>query len=226
MPDAQRTAPTADAFTSTFPLPPLADQAERLIELGVPALTGVDAGELRAYAEKAAADAPAGSLLAVHPDAAPASALAPLLRLADKPGFVVVDMEDADSFAPQGVELPDGPFYLVHGLDRGDHMGNWSPEEALPVLTAAGRTPLLLTEGIHWLLQRPEVLERNKCFMTIGSRLRKPNGSFDARTPAIWISNGTGRDGKERKGAPKVGWCWWNNRHTWLGFGSTTGRNG
>ncbi|MFD5422049.1 DUF5701 family protein [Streptomyces sp. NPDC127069] len=20
------------------------------------------------------------------------------------------------------------------------------------------------------------------------------------------------------------GWCWWNNRHTWLGFGSATGR--
>ncbi|MFF0484728.1 DUF5701 family protein [Streptomyces sp. NPDC004435] len=218
--------PSADAYTSAFPLPSLADQAERLIDLGVPALTGIDAGELRSFAEKAAVDAPAGALLAVHPDAAPASALAPLLSLADKPGFLVVDMEDVDAFTPQGVDLPDGPFYLVHDLDRGDHMGNWSPEEALPALTAVGRTPLLLTEGIHWLLQRPEVLERNKCFMTIGSRLRKPNGSFDARTPAIWISNGTGRDGKERKGAPKVGWCWWNNRHTWLGFGSTTGRDG
>ncbi|MFB7427532.1 MULTISPECIES: DUF5701 family protein [Streptomyces] len=226
MPDAPRTTPSASAFTSAFPLPPLADQAERLIGLGVPALTGVDADALRAYAEKAAVDAPEGSLLAVHPDAAPASALTPLLRLADRPGFLVVDMEDVDAFTPQGVELPDGPFYLVHGLDRGDHLGNWSPEEALPALTAAGRTPLVLTEGIHWLLQRPEVLERNKCFMTIGSRLRKTDGSFDARTPAVWISNGTGRDGKERKGAPKVGWCWWNNRHTWLGFGSTTGRAG
>ncbi|MFD4372980.1 DUF5701 family protein [Streptomyces sp. NPDC058486] len=226
MPDAPTTAVPTDADRDPFPLPPLTDQAERLIELGVPALTGIDAGELRAYAEKAAADAPAGALLAVHPDAAPASVLGPLLRLADKPGFIVVDMTDVDSFTPQGVELPDGPFYLVHGVDRGDHMSNWSPEEALPALGGAGRTPLVLTEGIHWLLQRPDVLERNQCFMTIGSRLRKPNGSFDARTPAIWISNGTGRDGKERKGAPKVGWCWWNNRHTWLGFGSTTGRNG
>ncbi|MFE5792564.1 DUF5701 family protein [Streptomyces sp. NPDC056503] len=226
MPDAPVPTPTADAFRAPFPLPPLTDQAERLIERGVPALTGVDAGELRAFAEKAAADARPGALLAVHPDRAPASVLAPLLRLADKSGFVVVDMADADAFTPQGVDLPDQPFYTVEGLDRGDHMSNWSPEEALPALTDAGRTPLLLSEGIHWLLQRPEVLERNKCFMTIGSRLRKPNGSFDARTPAIWISNGTGRDGKERKGAPKVGWCWWNNRHTWLGFGSTTGRTG
>ncbi|WP_037881478.1 DUF5701 family protein [Streptomyces sp. NRRL F-5727] len=221
MPDAQSTTPSA--FTTSFPLPSLTDQAERLIELGVPALTGIDAGELRAFAEKAAG-APPGALLAVHPDAAPASALAPLLRRADKPGFVVVDMADVDAFTPQGVDLPEGPFYLVHDLDRGDHLGNWSPEEAIPALHEAGRTPLVLTEGIHWLLQRPDVLERNKCFMAIGSRLRKPNGSFDARTPAIWISNGTGRDGKERKDAPKVGWCWWNNRHTWLGFGSTTGR--
>ena len=37
----------------------------------------------------------------------------------------------------------------------------------------AWRTPLTLGEGIHWLLQRPEVLERNHCVMTIGSRLRK-----------------------------------------------------
>ncbi|RSM85893.1 hypothetical protein DMH25_44120 [Streptomyces sp. WAC 01325] len=35
--------------------------------------------------------------------------------------------------------------------------------------------------------------------MTIGSRLRKANGTLDARTPAIWISNGTGRDGRERR---------------------------
>ncbi|MFE6227832.1 DUF5701 family protein [Streptomyces sp. NPDC057854] len=222
MPDAQTTAPSA--FTTPFPLPPLADQAERLIALGVPALTGIDAGELRGYAERAAGTAPAGALLAVRPEAAPASVLTPLLSRADKPGFLVVDMPDVDAFTPQ-VDLPDGPFYLVHDLDRGDHLGNWSPEETLPALHAAGRTPLVLTEGIHWLLQRPEVLERNRCFMTIGSRLRKPNGAFDARTPAIWISNGTGRDGKERKDAPKVGWCWWNNRHTWLGFGSTTGRS-
>ncbi|MER5741026.1 DUF5701 family protein [Streptomyces sp. NPDC002262] len=226
MPDAPTTTVTTDADHAPFPLPPLTDQAERLIELGLPALTGIDAGELRAFAEKAAADAPPGALLAVHPDRAPASVLAPLLRLAEKPGFVVVDMEDVDAFAPQGLDLPDAPFYTVDGPDRGDHMGDWSPEEALPALTGAGRTPLVLTEGIHWLLQRPDVLERNKCFMTIGSRLRKPDGAFDARTPAIWISNGTGRDGKERKGAPKVGWCWWNNRHTWLGFASTTGRKG
>jgi len=207
-------------------LPALSVQAERLIELGVHEIAGLPAAELRIFAKAAEVSAAGdGALLAVHPDQAPASALAPLLRRDGKPGFVVTDMPDVDHFAPlETVELPDAPLYLVTDLDRGDHMANWSPEEALPALTEEDRTPLLLTEGIHWVLQEPAILERNRCFMTIGSRLRKANGALDARTPAIWISNGTGRDGRERRNAPKVGWCWWRNRHTWLGFASTTGR--
>ncbi|MEU6311950.1 DUF5701 family protein [Streptomyces sp. NPDC047014] len=215
--------PETETATTTVPsLPALADQAERLIELGVHELAGVSAAELRAFA--AGGEGGGDVLLAVHPDRVPASTLAPLLRREGRPGFVVVDMPDVDRFTPQTDTLPDGPLYLLTGVDRGDHMANWSPEEALPALSAQDRTPLLLTEGIHWLLQQPDVLERNHCFMTIGSRLRKDNGALDARTPAIWISNGTGRDGKERRGAPKVGWCWWGNRHTWLGFASAATR--
>ncbi|MFC8202037.1 DUF5701 family protein [Streptomyces sp. NPDC057298] len=215
-----------ESSSTVTALPPLAAQAQRLIELGVHEISGIPADELRAFAEKFTdGDADGHTLLAVHPDRAPASALAPLLRRDDKPGFVVVDMPDVDDFAPAGaVEVPEAPLYLVSGIDRGDHMSNWSPEEALPALTKEDRTPLTLSEGIHWVLQQPAALERNLCFMTIGSRLRKAKGDFDARTPAIWISNGTGRDGRERRNAPKVGWCWWNNRHTWLGFASTTGR--
>jgi hypothetical protein len=218
---------TTPATSTVLPLlPALSTQAERLIELGVHEIAGLSAAELRTFAE--AAEAPAGgdgALLAVHPDQAPASALAPLLRRDGKPGFVVTDMPDVDLFAPlDTVALPDAPFYLLTGLDRGDQMANWSPNEALPALTAEARTPLLLTEGIHWVMQQPAVLERNHCFMTIGSRLRKANGALDTRTPAIWISNGTGRDGREHRNAPKVGWCWAGNRHTWLGFASARGR--
>ncbi|MFE3882683.1 DUF5701 family protein [Streptomyces lydicus] len=208
-------------------LPDLTAQAERLIELGVHKIAGLPAAELRTFA--AATGAPAGhsALLAVHPDRAPASALAPLLHRAGRPGFVVTDMTDADLFSPlDTIELPDAPLYFLTGVDRGDRMANWSPDEALPALTAEARTPLLLTEGIHWVMQQPAALERNHCFMTIGSRLRQDNGALDARTPAIWISNGTGRDGRERRNAPKVGWCWAGNRHTWLGFASATGRRG
>lgn len=207
---------------TTQTLTPLSTQAERLIELGVHEIAGLSAAEVRAVAEE-----DGDGLLAVRPDLAPASVLAPLLRRRDKAGFVVTDMTDVDLFAPLGtIELPDTPLYVVGGVDRGDDMANWSPDEALPALTTASRTPLLLTEGIHWVLQRPDALERNHCFMTIGSRLRKPNGTLDARTPALWISNGTGRDGRERREAPKVGWCWAGNRHTWLGFASGSGRRG
>ncbi|MFG2978396.1 DUF5701 family protein [Streptomyces sp. NPDC048331] len=205
-------------------LPPLVAQAERLIELGVHRLAGIPRDELRAYAEEAEGRS-GDALLAVHPDRAPASVLAPLLRRDGKPGFVVTDMPDVDRFVPtDSIEPPGTPLYLLTGLDRGDDLANWSPEEALPALTEQDRTPLLLTEGIHWVLQQPAALERNHCFMTIGSRLRKANGTLDARTQAIWISNGTGRDGRERRNAPKIGWCWWGNRHTWLGFASATAR--
>jgi hypothetical protein len=167
----------------------------------------------------------AESLLAVHPDLVSASTMAPLLRLNGKPGFVVADMTDIDEFtAIPSVTLPNGPLYLLRDVDRGDAMANWSPDEALPAIEDSGRTPLTLTEGLQWLLQQPDVLERNHCFMTIGSRRRKPDGSLDSRTPAVWISNGTGRDGPANRNAPKVGWCWAGNRHTWLGFASAAGR--
>ncbi|MGY1801819.1 DUF5701 family protein [Blastococcus sp. SYSU D00922] len=205
--------------TSTLPRP--ADQAERLLALGVHETAGLSPAELRSAAERLPGDA----LLVLTPERAPASVLAPLLSLDDRPGFVVEDMTDVDAFGPlPSVVIPDGRVYAVCGLDRGDDMANWSPDEALPAILGAGRTPLTLTEGIHWLLQCPSVLERNRCFMTIGSRLRKPDGRLDSRTPALWISNGTGRDGRDRRGAPKVGWCWAGNRHTWLGFASAAAR--
>ncbi|MCA0145858.1 DUF5701 family protein [Blastococcus sp. LR1] len=207
--------------TLTTSLPPARAQADRLIALGVHEIAGLGPREL---CDAADALAP-GDLLVIHPDRAPVSALAPLLTLDGKPGFVVTDMTDVDAFSPvESVELPDSPVYAVTDLDRGDEMLNWSPDEALPAITGAGRTPLTLGEGVHWLLQCPDVLARNVCFMTIGSRLRKPKGGLDSRTPALWISNGTGRDGKDRRGAPKVGWCWAGNRHTWLGFASAATR--
>ena len=203
-------------------LPPLsspAEQAERLVALGVPGLTGFSEADLRAEASRL----PEGALLVLSPTSAPVSALAALLRLDGRPGFVVSDMTDVDDFAPV-VVVPPAPVYGLLDLDRGDALANRSPDEALPAITAAGRTPLTLAEGVHWLLQAPCVLERNRCFMTIGSRLRRPDGRLDARTPALWISGGTGRDGGERRGAPKVGWCWAGNRHTWLGFASAAER--
>ena len=208
-------------MTPTLPTP--REQAERLIELGVLDLAGLPADRLRNMTNGFRSEK---ALVVVHPDLVRASALIPLLRVNGRQGFVVSDMSDVDVFAPiSAVTLPDTPVYLVHEIDRGDAMANWSPDAALPAIGRAGRTPLTLNEGLHWLLQRPETLQRGRCFMTIGSRRRKPEGSLDARTPALWISNGTGRDGAANRNAPKVGWCWAGNRHTWLGFASAAHRS-
>ena len=214
------TAPTAPPPQ----LPTLVEQAERLIDLGLLEAVGLSPDDLRAAVGRAG-ERERDALLVLDPDRVPPSALAPLLRLGGLAGFVVEDMTDVDAFAPiPEAAPPTSAIYLVEGPTRGDEMANWSPDEALPAITSAGRTPLTLVEGIHWALQRPDVLDRNRCFMTIGSRLRKADGRLDARTPAVWISNGTGHDGKERRNAPKVGWCWAGNRHTWLGFASAAGR--
>jgi Family of unknown function (DUF5701) len=191
------------------------------MSLGVHHSAGLSAEWLRKATSGSSGEA---GLLAIHPDLAPASVLVKALNVNGRPGFVVSDMSDVDEFTPiSSIEMPSAPVYLVRDLDRGDAMANWSPDEALPAIADADRTPLTLTEGLHWVLQLPEVLERGHCFMTIGSR-RKVDGALDSRTPAVWISNGTGRDGPANRNAPKVGWCWAGNRYTWLGFASAGGR--
>lgn len=201
----------------------LALQLNRLTELGLADIAGTSTSTLQAHATSLPHEP--NSILAIHPSLATARQLAPLLTRAGKSGFVVEDMTDLEQFEPiDGLDVPDAPLYLVEDLDRGDDLRNWSPAEALPEIASRGRTPLTLNEGISWLLQDPKVLEPNHCFMTIGSRKRTPKG-LDARTPALWISGGTGRDGRTRAGAPKVGWCWAGNRHTWLGFASARRRS-
>jgi hypothetical protein len=199
------------------------EQSEHLIDLGVAELADLSADDLRGYASRLPDDPDA--ILAIHPSVVPASRLAPLLVHDDKPGFVVSDLTDLDQFGPiVGVEVPNAPLYLLHDVQRGDEMRNWSPDEALPAITSLDRSPLTISEGVSWLLQEPTSLARNHCFMTIASRLVR-GSRVDARTPAIWLSGGTGRDGRANKSAPKIGWCWAANRHTWLGFASASHRS-
>jgi hypothetical protein len=98
--------------------------------------------------------------------------------------------------------------YLLVGVDRGEEFCGVRPEDALPVITGRGRTPLTIDEGIAVVTQAPHLLAKNRCFMLSGSRRQ------DRRVPALWIS--------ER--APKLGWCWDGNPHTWLGVASAAGR--
>ena len=97
-------------------LPALAEQAERLIELGAHEIGGLSPARLREEVARARTDR---GLLVMHPDRAPASKLAPLLEHGGKRGFVVADMSDADEFAPiESVELPAGPVYVTVDPDR------------------------------------------------------------------------------------------------------------
>ena len=201
----------------------LVDHVAALVAAGVPEAAGISPAELAAHA--AVLPEVPGAVLAVHPSLAAPGRLAGLLRNEGRPGFVVADMTDVDGFAPiSGLATPDLPLYLVHGPTRGDELRNASPVEALAAIRGAGRTPLTLNEGISWLLQDPTVLQPGACFMTIGSRKHTAATQVDGRCPAIWISRGTGRDGPTRRNAPKVGWCWAGNRHTWLGHASAASR--
>ena len=117
----------------------LVDQVDRLVTAGVAEAAGISAHQFRAQAAELP-DVPDG-ILAVHPALVPASRLAPLLRHAGRAGFVVEDMTDVDAFAPiDTVTVPDLPVYVVYSPVRGDEMRNWSPDEALPAIHAAGRT--------------------------------------------------------------------------------------
>ena len=81
-------------------------------------------------------------------------------------------------------------------------------EDAMATIAERGRTLLTIEEGIAFVTQYPAALAKNKCFSLGGSR------SGDRRVPAIWIS----------QDAPKLGWCWAGNPHTWLGMASAAGR--
>lgn len=213
-------------------LPPLAAQAERLIAIGALDRNGgkLTANELRDAAAELEGRTGVGALLVVSDQVIPVGTLVPRLRRGvggqEKPGFVVVDMQDVEDFTPTAeAPVPEALVYAVEDPRRGDDLRNWSPAEAQEALSKEARTPFTIAEGLHWALQLPEAIDRNACYMMIGSRLPKAKG-FDSRTPALWVSNGTGRDGRQRGGALKLGWCWWNNRHTWLGFASGSRRVG
>ena len=59
-------------------------------------------------------------------------------------------------------------------------------------MTAAGRSPLTIAEGVAVLVSDPGVLRSRNCFSLLGSR------AGDKRVPALWVS--------ARR--PRLGWCY------------------
>jgi hypothetical protein len=202
--------------TTTFPA-----QLDRLVELGYPGLVGLDEPAFRdllAPLEPLAPSAPDAAgrvpfVLVVTRKLVDPYATVPLLRLAggDRPGVVDRNHADGDlvTYHPlPELGVPDAGAYLLLDVERGEEFCGVRPEDALPVISGRGRTPLTIDEGIALVTQVPQLLEKNRCFMLSGSRRQ------DRRVPAMWIS--------ER--APKLGWCWDGNPHSWLGVVSARAR--
>ena len=146
-------------------------------------------------------------------DASASEALVPALHLDGSALPGVLDRNHGpEGLAPyRPIDLV-GPapsrLYALLDVDRGEEFRDVRPRDALPVIAGRGRTPLTIGEGVATVLAHPAMLERNRCFMLSGSR------RGDRRVPALWIS----------RRAPKLGWCWDGNPHSWLGVASAGGR--
>ncbi|MFE3494835.1 DUF5701 family protein [Streptomyces sp. NPDC059175] len=127
------------------------------------------------------------------------------------PGFVDRSFEPGalERFVTtEEVRLPRRDAYLLFDVERGEEFCGVVPNDAMKTVAARDRTLLTIEEGIALLTHFPQVLVKNKCFSLGGSRCG------DRRVPALWIS----------KKAPKLGWCWEGNPHTWLGMASAGSR--
>ncbi len=201
-------------------------QLDRLIGLGYPALAGLAESDFISrlaplaelaggLEERSGLDGPgrAAYVIVVTRALVDPYDTVPLLRLVGsaKPGVVDRNHAPGDlaTYSPLAeLAVPEAPAYLLVDVERGEEFCGVRPQEALPVIRARGRTPLTIDEGIALVTHAPYLLESNKCFMLSGSR------RGDRRVPAMWIS--------ER--APKLGWCWDGNPHTWLGVASAGAR--
>jgi len=199
-------------------------QVEILLALDYPRLIGMNPIALRAMLEPlrdAALDRCRGLspptrscvpfLLVVSRLIASPSMTVTLTTLNGRPGFVSQDTADIDRFEPiASIGIPAGDAYLALDVDRGAETLNATPDQALARFTEQGRSPMTIDEGIAFITHFPESLEKNNCFQLAGSRCG------DRRVPGLWIS----------KRAPKLGFCWAGNRHTWLGMASCASRAG
>ena len=141
----------------------------------------------------------------------PAERMIELTVLKGKRGFTSMEADDLARFTPTAdVEVPAAPVYLLVDPDTAADTLGVRPDDALPGILASGRTPLTLEEGLAVAVQHPEWLKERNCFEMLGSR------AGDKRVTGVWVS----------KGAPRLGWCWGGNPHTWLGMATAAARIG
>ena len=192
-------------------------QLDTLIAKGYPALAGLDDAAFAAHVDKlrpllddvrASDDAALPFLLVVRSSLVPTVAAVERLEVMGKAGWT--DMQDEiDTYKPiDGVDVPDAPVYLLTDVSTGRESLGVTPADALPAIRAAGRTPLSVDEGVALVTQLPSSLTDLNAFQAVGSR------AANKRIPSFWMS----------KGAPRLGWCWEGNPHSWLGSASAAAR--
>ena len=194
-------------------------QLGNLCDKGYPELAGMSPGGLRDHLAplrellpKAFASTPRSLpfLLVVTSRLVPTVAAVERFAVRGRPGFT--DMADElGGYAPIAeVEPPEADAYLLVDVDTGAGTLGVRPTDALPVLLGAGRSPLTIDEGVALVTHFPKVLTTRNAFQSLGSR------AANKRVPSFWVS----------KGAPRLGWCWAGNPHTWLGAASAAARYG
>jgi hypothetical protein len=196
--------------TSADQITELRRQTDVLVEQGYPALAALTEQAFRdlvAPLERLVPDEP--FLLVVSGDLVPLDRLIERTALKGKPGFTSMEADDVLAFRPTAdLDLPTSSVYLLTDVDTGRETLNVTPDAALPQIHEAGRTPLTLDEGLAVAAQHPQWLRERNCFEMLGSR------AGDKRVTGIWVS----------KGAPRLGWCWAGNPHTWLGMATAARR--
>jgi hypothetical protein len=218
------TAATRSTSAVASGRPTFDQQVRRLLDLGLAAKAGVGERRVRstlaalrdaAHEAEAAADPQATTLpvLLVVTGAwlAPETAMADVVAKRRVGRVEMTPTTPADYVAIDEVEVPEAPAYLLLDVDTGADLQDVRPEDALVELRRRGRTPLTIDEGVSLILQEPTVLTERNAYSLLASR--QPGSQ---RVPAIWTSFK----------APRLGWCWDRNPHTWLGSASASGRVG
>ncbi len=198
------TAPTTPTTPAPDPnplsIPSLDDQLRTLRALGV-----------RPDRDRLAGLWRPGDLVVVHRDELPVdSAMEETVDQHGRHGFVgMTGAKPLSAWRPiPEVRLPEAEAWLLRDVSTGPDTFDVPPEQVVPALLAAGRTPLTLEEGVALLLHVPDVLDRANAYSLAGSR------SGDRRVAAIWCS----------RRRPRLGWCWDGAPHSWLGTASAATR--
>ncbi|MFU0663667.1 DUF5701 family protein [Gardnerella vaginalis] len=182
-------------------------QLDRIVALGYPDVADMSADAFRALAcplldALENSDLGADILLVPTRELVSPESLISRTSINRMAGFTTMPPRDIASFLPQnGLEQPEGPFYLVINPHTGGSYLNREPDVARKLIDSDERLPLTLEEGLALVTQHTDWLESKNGFNLLGSQ------SADGRVPSIWMS----------QGAPRLGAVWPNSRHTWLG---------